>query len=493
MSLQKEYGSADLAGQPLEFARKHRSRFVAELSDFIRIPSISAQPAHAKDLNKCALWLVAHLRALGLERAQSVQTTGHPIVYAEWRHAPDKPTLLVYGHYDVQPPDPLPEWRSPPFDPVVRGENLYGRGACDDKGQLFVHLKAVEAWLRTRGALPVNLKCLFEGEEEIGSPSLQSFLRQYRSALASDAILISDMTMPAPDQPAITYALRGALSLELEVRGPRHDLHSGLYGGAVPNPLQVLCEMIARLHDADGRIAIPRFYDRVRQWSEAERAYMAEAGPTDDDILHSAESSEGKGEPGYTLYERTTIRPSLSVNGIVGGYQGAGAKAVIPARVLAKLNFRLVPDQDPTEIAGLLQQHIERTTPPGVTATVRQSLRAKPVLVDRGSPVIGAAACACRRGFGRPPVFLRSGGSIPVVTLFQQILRAPTVLLGFGLPDDALHAPNEKFHLPNFYHGIATSIHFLAKLATTDVTRNLTSNRLKHPRPHPNGSWVRTT
>jgi acetylornithine deacetylase/succinyl-diaminopimelate desuccinylase-like protein len=446
----------------LAYARRHRSRFLAELKDFVRFPTVSSQPAHAGDLKKCAAWLASHLRRIGLERVRVVPTRGHPIVYAAWQRAPGAPTVLVYGHYDVLPADPLQEWRSPPFEPVARGGNLYGRGASDDKGQLFTHIKALESYLMGERTLPVNVKCLFEGEEEIDSPNFAAFVAKNRHALSANAAVMSDTRMLAPRRPAISYAERGTLRLELEVQGPTEDLHSGNLGGAVHNPLQALCEMIARLHDASGHIAIPGFYKDVRAWGARERSYMARTGPRDADILEDAHVEKEWGERGYSLYERTTLRPALTLNGIVGGYLGAGVKAVIPARALAKLSFRLVPEQDPQKIAKLFRGHIARITPPTVKSAVRVLSSAKPAVIKRDHPSMRAAAFAYRKGFGSPPVFLRSGGAIPVVNTFQEILGIPTVLMGFGLPDDRIHAPNEKFHLPNFYNGIATSIWFLA-------------------------------
>lgn len=453
--------------RPLSYAHSQRDAFLRELQNFIRFPTVSAQPRHAGDLKKCAAWLADHLKRVGLEHAEVIPTHRHPIVYAEWRHAPRQPTVLIYGHYDVQPSDPLREWRSPPFEPTVRGDDLYGRGASDDKGQMFVHIKALESYLRTSGELPVNVKCLFEGEEEIGSPNVMPFLAQHKHALAADVAVLSDMPILSPDRPAITYAMRGALSLELEVCGPKRDLHSGLFGGAIHNPLQALCETIAKLHDAGGRVTIPGFYDHVRRWSAKERSYMAHVGPSDVQILHNAQTEKGWGEGGYTLYEQTTIRPALTVNGIVSGYQGPGPKAVIPARAVAKLNFRLVPDQDPHEIDHLFRRHIARITPPTVRSSVRTFFTANPVLINRQHPAIRAAAIAYCKGFNGAPVFLRLGGTIPVVSALQEMLGIPTILMGYALPDDRMHAPNEKFHLPNFYNGIATSIWFLAEVGVS--------------------------
>jgi acetylornithine deacetylase/succinyl-diaminopimelate desuccinylase-like protein len=446
----------------LAYAQQHRPRFLAELKDFVRFPTVSSQPGHAADLKKCATWLANHLQRIGLESVRLIPTRGQPIVHAAWQRAQGCPTVLVYGHYDVLPPDPVAEWRTPPFQPTVRGENLYGRGACDDKGQLFTHIKALESYLMSERTLPVNVKCLFEGEEEVDSPNFAPFVAKNKHALRADAAVMSDTRMLAPNRPAISYAERGTLRLELEVEGPRQDLHSGNFGGAVHNPLQALCEMIASLHDAGGRIAIPGFYEEVRTWSDKERAYMARTGPRDAEILEDARVEKGWGEQGYNLYERTTLRPALTLNGIVGGYQGSGVKAVIPARALAKLSFRLVPDQDPQEIAQLFRGHMARISPPTVKSTVRVLSSAKPALLKRDHPAMRAAAFAYRKGFGSSPVFLRSGGAIPVLSTFQEILGIPTVLMGFGLPDDRIHAPNEKFHLPNFYNGITTSIWFLA-------------------------------
>lgn len=437
---------------------------LAGLKRFVRFPSVSAQSRHAGDVRACGVWLAGHLKTIGMAGVRVIATPRHPIVYAEWKGAPGKPTLLIYGHYDVQPVDPIREWTTPPFEPTVRGPYLYGRGTADDKGQVWAHVQALEAGLRT-GRLPVNVKCLFEGEEEIGSPNLKPFLERHRRLLAADAAVMSDTRILGPDRPALTYSLRGGLSLEITVTGPQSDLHSGTYGGAVHNPLQALCEMVAGLQDPNGRIAVPGFYDRVRRHGQAERSYMAQVGPSDTKILADAGAEQGWGESGWTLYERTTVRPSLSVTGVTGGYQGEGSKSVIPARANAKLNFRLVPYQDPREIDLLVRRHIARITPPTVKTRVTTQLRARPAVIDRRHPVMQAASRAYRRGFGASPVFLRSGGSIPVVNLFQEVLGLQTALLGFALPDSRLHAPNERFHLPTFERGIATCRAFLEECA----------------------------
>ena len=451
----------------LAYAHANRARFVTELKQFVSFPSVSAQPRHAGDVNRCAAWLADHLRDIGMQRVTIVPTSRHPLVYAEWLEMPGAPTVLIYGHYDVQPAEPLNQWRSPPFEPVVRGEDLYGRGASDDKGQMLAHIKALECCLRTSGRLPVNVKCLFEGEEEIGSPNFARFLVNNKRALSADVVLVSDTSMLGRDRPAITYGMRGALSLELEVKGLETDLHDGLFGGVVHNPLTGLCDIVGGLQTSAGRITIPGFYDRVGEVDVTERTYMANNGPGDEQLLKSIGASRAWGERSYSLYERTTIRPSLTISGITGGYQGPGPKSIIPARAVAKLNFRLVPDQDPREIERLVRKHIARLTPFTLRTSIRSQLAARPLLVDRANPLVKAAATASRKCFGATPVFVRSGGSNPAVTAFHDILGVPIALVGFGLPDDRIHGPNEKFHLPNFHKGIATSISFLHEVAGT--------------------------
>jgi acetylornithine deacetylase/succinyl-diaminopimelate desuccinylase-like protein len=448
--------------RPLSYARARRQEFVSDLKEFVRFPSVSSQPERAADIKRCAQWLAKHLRRIGLERVRIIATRGNPIVYASWQRAPGLPTLILYGHYDVLPGEPLREWRTPPFTPTIQNNNLHARGAADDKGQLFSHIKALESYLKTSRALPVNVKCIFEGEEEIGSPNLHSFISRNKHTLRAHAAVISDTRMLAPDRPAISYAQRGGLRAEVEITGPPHELHSGAFGGAVHNPVLALCDIISGLHDDQGRIAIPGFYDDVRVWNEKERAFMARSGPSDEEILHDAKVRPGWGEEGYSLYERTTVRPDVGVNGIVGGHAGPGVKGVIPTRALAKVSFRLVPDQDPQRVAQLFREHIARVTPPTVRSMVRTMSPVHPALVNRKHPAVQAAALAYKRGFGASPVFVRSGGSIPVVNTFQEILGIPAVLMGFGLPDDHIHGPNEKFSLPIFYKAIETSIWYLA-------------------------------
>jgi acetylornithine deacetylase/succinyl-diaminopimelate desuccinylase-like protein len=450
-------------GRPLAYARANRARFVRELQEFVRFPSVSAQPVHAKDVAACAGWLAAHLRGIGL-RVVPVATKGHPVVFAEWGHRGDRPTVLVYGHYDVQPPDPVGAWRSPPFDPVVSDGYLHGRGSCDDKGQLFAHVKAIESYLQGNGDVPVNVRCVFEGEEEIGSPNLAAFMDEHAERLRADAAVVSDMRMLGRGRPALTYSLRGALSFDIEITGPAGDLHSGNFGGAVHNPLEALCRMIATLHRADGSVAVPGFYDEVRAWPAGERSAMARAGPSDAQMQQDA-AAPAWGEPGFSLYERTTIRPCIVVNGITGGYQGPGAKAVIPSRATAKLNARLVPGQRPAAVERLIRDHVQRVTPPTVRASMRTLLRAEPVVIPRRHSVLRVAAMAYRRGFGADPAFVRSGGTIPIVNTLQDGFGIPTALMGFGLPDDRIHAPNERFLLANFEAGTRTSIWALAGFA----------------------------
>lgn len=444
------------------YARSRRQKFVSDLKEFVRFPSVSSQPERRGDIEHCARWLAEHLRRVGLEGVRVIPTRGHPIVYASWMRAAGRPTLIVYGHYDVLPGEPRRQWRYPPFTPHIRNNNLYARGAADDKGQLFSHIKALESYLQTSRALPVNVKCIFEGEEEIGSTNLHSFVARNKPALRGHAAVISDTRMLGPDRPALSYAQRGGLRAEVEVFGPPHELHSGAFGGAVHNPVLALCDILSGLHDDQGRVTIPGFYDDVRVWNKNEREFMARSGPSDREILGDAQVERGWGESGYTVYERTTIRPDVGVNGLVGGHTGPGVKGVIPTRALAKVSFRLVPDQDPHRIAQLFSDHIARVTPPTVRSTVRTMSPVHPALVDRQHPAVQAAALAYKKGFGAFPVFIRSGGSIPVVNTFQKILGIPAVLMGFGLPDDHIHGPNEKFHLPNFYKAIETSIWYLA-------------------------------
>ena len=401
------------------------------------------------------------MEQIGISNVRILPAGRSPIVYGSWLHAPNKPTLLIYGHYDVIPAEPFAEWQTPPFTPTVKGLDLYGRGTDDDKSQLFCHVKAIECFLRGSGSLPLNIKCIFEGEEEIGSGHLLPFIARNKRELRADAAVVSDTKMVGPGRPAISYAQRGGLRAEIEVTGPSKELHAGTFGGAVLNPVLALCDIISTLHNEDHRISISGFYDDVRDWSDKERAYMARVGPSDQEIRKNAGVTHDWGERKYTLYERTTTRPALALNGILGGHYGPGVKGVIPTRALAKLSFRLVPDQDPYRVDQLFRDHIGRVAPKAVKVAVRTMAPIQPAYIDRSHPAIRTALFAYRKGFGAYPVFLRSGGSIPVVNTFQEQLGIPTVLMGFGLPDDQNHAPNEKFHIPNFYRGIETSIWYM--------------------------------
>ena len=446
----------------LEYARANQDRFVAELKEFLSIPSISTQPEHKPDIERAAVWLRDRLLLAGFPKAEVMPTPGHPVVYAEWLAAgPEAPTILIYGHYDVQPPDPLELWDTPPFKPTIVGDDIFARGASDDKGQLYAHVKAVEAFKETAGAPPVNLKCIFEGEEESGSPSLEPFIREHTGLLAADVAVISDTHILGKDTPSIVYALRGLAYVEVEVTGPDHDLHSGTYGGAVHNPINALCAMIARLQDENGHITIPGFYDKVRTLSPEERAELAKVPFERDAWLHETGVKTDWGEPEYTIVERRAARPTLDVNGIWGGYIQPGAKTVLPSKAFAKISMRLVPDQEPAEIARLIRDYLAEIAPPTVTVEVRDLHGGEGAIVRRDSPAMKAAVRAYAEAFGKEPVFVREGGSIPVVATFQKALGIETVLMGFGLPDDRLHSPNEKFHLPNFHKGIETILRFM--------------------------------
>ena len=448
--------------EAIEYARSNRDRYLAELQDFLRIPSVSTQPEHKPDIERAAAWLRDQLGAAGFPRARVIPTGGYPVVYAEWRTAvPDAPTILVYGHYDVQPSDPLGEWRTPPFEPTVVGDDLYARGAADDKGQLYTYVKAVEALKETAGAPPVNVKCLFEGEEESGSLNLESFILQNLDLLTADVAMISDSHMLAVDQPSIAYALRGEVYLEVEITGPDRDLHSGLYGGAVHNPINALCHMIASLQDEQGWIAIPGFYDKVQELEPEERADLIKIPFERQAWLREAGVRADWGEPEYTIVERTAARPTLDVSGIWGGYTQPGVKTVLPSKAQAKISMRLVPDQESGQIMELVRRHLIEIAPPTVHVQVRELAWGEPVIVRRDSPAMEAAFGAYAEVFGREPLLVREGGTIPVVATLRRALGLETILMGFGLPDDRLHSPNEKFHLPNFYRGIETILHFM--------------------------------
>jgi len=454
----------DAYAQPYHFISQNIRNFIAELSTFIHFPSVSADTNHRKDVIDCASWLAEHLHKTGLEHVRIIRTKKHPIVYGDWTHAPGKPTLLIYGHYDVQPADPLNEWTDTPFSGVVKNGYIHGRGSSDDKGQMFAHVKALQYFLQTRKSIPVNIKCIFEGEEEIGSPGLQNFIRQHSDFLKADVAVVSDMSIPSAIQPAITNSLRGALSFDLEVTAQKSDLHSGTFGGAVHNPSHTLCEIIAALHDKNGRIVIPGFYKDVLKRSDPSRNYMKSVNRSDTEIIQDAGAVCGKGETGYSLYESIVTRPSLSVNGITAGYQGEGTKAIIPSKASAKISFRLVPKQDPADIENLFRDYIKSLTPACVKISIKKHAASKPVFIDTSDIYIKAACNAYEKVFQKKVIIQGSGGTIPVVNLLYEDLSMPVILMGFALPDDNPHGPNEKFSVLNFSKGIATAIYFLMEL-----------------------------
>ena len=445
----------------LDYVRAHHDAYLEQLKSLVAIPSVSTLPEHKADVVRTAEWLRDELNRAGMTRSELMATPLHPMVYAEWLGAPGKPTVLVYGHYDVQPADPLNEWETPPFAPSVRGEYLYARGVSDMKGQIFAQIKAVEALAR-HGALPVNLKYLLEGEEEIGSPSLETFIDEHRELLACDFVLNCDSGILAPDLPSLVYALRGLAYFELEIRGPKNDLHSGLFGGSVHNPGQVLCELVAGMHDEQGRVTLPGFYDAVVPLDDEERRQIARWPIADDQWMAMTGAPELWGEAGYTTLERVGGRPTLEVNGLVSGFIGEGAKTVLPAKALAKLSCRLVANQEPASIKAMLEQYLAARAPKTVSWQVRELSHGPGALMDRHSEPIKAAAKALKTVFGMEPILRREGGSIPVVAVLQQTLGVESVLLGFGLPEDGIHGPNEKQHLPTLFKGIEVYVHFLA-------------------------------
>jgi acetylornithine deacetylase/succinyl-diaminopimelate desuccinylase-like protein len=443
----------------------HHDEALTELFDFLRLPSVSARSEHAADCRAAAQWLADRLAAAGFSAALH-DTPGHPVVLAEWRGAgPAAPTLLVYGHYDVQPAEPLELWTSPPFAPEVRDGRIYARGSVDDKGQLYLHVKALEAHLAVRGALPVNVLVLAEGEEEVGSVHLEAFLEAHRERLRCDGVVISDSTMFAPGIPSILSSLRGMAYVQIDVQGAASDLHSGMYGGAVVNPAMALARILASMHDASGRVAIAGFHDRVQAWPDAVRAQMRGL-PFDEEAFRAGTGAPALGgEAGYTVLERLWTRPTCEVNGLLSGYTGEGAKTVLPAVAMAKVSFRLVPDQDPKEIERLVAEHVARVCPPGVTATVTPLHGGRPWRAELGGPLHEAGVAALEAAFGRTPVVTGEGGSIPVVGDFERILGAPVLLMGFGLPGENAHAPDEWISAENFRQGARAAAALLEEYA----------------------------
>ena len=451
------------------FAKDNGERFVEELKSLLRIPSISTDPERSIDVRHAAQFVAEELSRIGMQHVELIETSfglrhGHPLVYADWLNQPGKPTVLCYGHYDVQPAEPLDEWKSPPFEPEVRNGNIYARGAVDDKGQMWMHVKALEAMMVAGGGtLPVNVRVIIEGEEEVGGEGIAKFVREHGDRLKADVAIVSDTDMFAPDLPTLCVGMRGMIYTEIEVHGARTDLHSGQFGGAAPNPFFALSQIIARLKDEDGKILVPGVYDRVLKPSDAE-LHAWTTLPFDEEAYREAQvgSPALPGEPGYSVLERLWSRPTLEVHGMPGGFTGAGAKTVIPAKALAKVSMRLVPDMTPDETFTQLKGYVESIVPKGCTVEVRLIHSGEPFVVDTANPFVGAATEAMRQVFGKDTVFVRGGGSIPIIGDFIRVLNTPTLVMGFGLPDDNLHAPNEKFNLSNFHRGIESIVRFLA-------------------------------
>lgn len=446
------------------YLEEQSSRFEDELCQLLRIPSVSADSQFAGDVRRAADWMQQQFTNLGLE-VEQIETAGHPLVYAESPPVPGAPVALVYGHYDVQPPDPLGEWTSPPFEPTIRDGNIYARGATDDKGQMLTHVKSVESWLATQGPLPLQVKFLIEGEEEVGSEHLEPFIKANRQRLACDCVVISDTCQFGPGQPAITYGLRGIAYYELRLWGPAQDLHSGTFGGAVANPANVLAKILAELTDQDGRIQIPNFYEDVAHIDESERAQLLSLPFDEVAFMRQLGVDALQGETGFGTLERRWTRPSCDINGISTGYQGEGAKTVLPARAVAKFSFRLVPDQDPKKVTAGVREFVAARVPDGIRMELIDFHGAPGTVVSLDSPYMQAAAKAVEQGFGRAPVYIREGGSIPIVTTFASQLNADVVLLGWGLNDDNTHSPNEKFCLADFHRGIKASAYLWPALA----------------------------
>jgi len=450
----------------IEFIRDNRERYLDELKTWIACPSVSADPARHAEVRRSAEAVVARMRAAGLTDAAVLETDGLPVAYGSWLHAPGAPTVLVYGHHDVQPEDPVALWTSPPFEGTVRDGKIYGRGSVDDKGQVLMHLAALEAHLRTRGSLPINVKVVVEGEEEIGSPSFEAFLAREKERLACDVVVVSDTAVFAEDVPSLTVSLRGLVHWEVTVSGPTSDLHSGYFGGLVVNPIEALARMISTLRDDAGRVAVPGIYDGVPELGASERAELA-ALPFD-----VAKEAAALGVPALVGGERERIplermwfRPTLELNGIYGGYQGPGGKTIVPSFARAKISARLVGDQDPHHVKRAVREHLERVAPAGIRVEIEDDGDVRAVTTSREHPAVGAAARAMERGFGKPPVFIGTGGTIGPVSSFDRILHLPQVLIGVGLPDDAIHAPNEKFDLAQFFGGIETMAYLYDELA----------------------------
>ncbi|WP_085523809.1 dipeptidase [Tuberibacillus sp. Marseille-P3662] len=446
-----------------QYLTDHRDQHLQELSSFLALPSISSLSDHTEDVRKTAEWVASSLKSAGLENVEVMETDRHPVVYGDWLHADAKQTILIYGHYDVQPVDPIDLWKTPPFEPDIRDGKIYARGATDDKGQVFMHIKAIEAILQTTGELPVNVKLIIEGEEEIGSPNLDSFVEGHKEQLASDILLVSDTPMIDKGQPSICYGLRGLTGLEINLKGPNSDLHSGLYGGAVKNTAEALAELLATMHNTEGEITVDGFYDDVRPLTDEEKQ-MYEELSEDEPLKQQLGVQDLHGEAGYSTNARLWGRPTLEINGLYSGFQGEGIKTVIPSEATAKITCRLVPDQDPADIAEKIRQHVKRNLPVGVTVETTLFDQAKPFITPYDHPAIQAAGAALEQAYGEEATYARMGGSIPVVETFHTLLELPAVLMGFGLPTENFHAPNEHFHLENFDKGSEALVDFLFKV-----------------------------
>ena len=449
----------------IDFINVNRDRYLEELKGFLAIPSISALPQHAGDVKRCADWCVEEMRRIGLQNVRLIDTPGNPVVYGDWLGAEGAPTILFYGHYDVQPVDPLELWESPPFEATVRDGEIYARGSADDKGQVFMHFKAVEAHLKQNGRLPVNIKFILEGEEEVGSVNLDDFIRAHKGELGADVVVISDSGMFARGVPSICYGLRGLVYFQLDLRGSSTDLHSGSFGGAVANPAMVLAQVLAQMKDRGGRIKIPGFYDDVVALQEEERKAWASLPFNEKQYKKDFGVPKLFGESGYTTLERTWARPTFEVNGLLSGFTGEGAKTVLPAIAMAKVSMRLVPNQSPDAIARLFEEYVKKVTPKTVELKVTRMHGGKPWMTSYDNPFVQAAARAIEKGFGQKPVLTREGGSIPVVSTFQEELGLPSVLFGVGLPDENAHAPNEKLDVANFHGGVIASAYLYEEIA----------------------------
>lgn len=445
----------------IKYIRDNQNNYIEELKDLLRIPSISNQPENKDDISRCAKFVADKLKKAGMSRVEIIQTEGHPLVYGEWLGAPGKPTVLIYGHYDVQPVDPIELWDSKPFDPVVKNGKIYARGATDDKGQMYMHIKSVEAFFKTEGSLPLNIKFIIEGEEEVGSESLESFINNNTELLKCDSVLVSDTALYDEGIPTLTYGLRGLSYLEVEVTGPNRDLHSGTFGGGVGNPINILADIISKLHNKSGKITVPHFYDNVVKLTKKERDNFKALKFSEKKYAKELGVSALEGEKGFSTLERVWARPTLDCNGVIGGFTGKGAKTVIPSKASAKISMRLVPNQDPKKISKLFTKYIKSLAPKSVKVKITDLHGALPALTPLNDPATVAASKAMEKAFGKKTVYMREGGSVPIVTVFSKKLKAPVVLMGLGLNSENLHSPNEHFNLNHFKLGIMSSAYFI--------------------------------